>query len=249
MARTQEWQRERRRQELPEEDRWERDVAAARGDQRWPQVQPEDLEFGEERRPIVNPYAVVALVAALIMVFPVAIVFGMIAFTHPKGKSMATFALLLGFAEAAAVAGLVFMSGNTLDDLISKTDGAVTSQSMTAPQSSAVPQSTAAPSTVAPPTTTVSSAPSTTAAAVRKGAACSEPQAGLIGSGSDGGTLLCLSKSGKYEWSGPYNVGTGRYTEGETCDPSIAKTGRSAEGRALVCEASGDAGTWARWTS
>ncbi|MEV6280053.1 hypothetical protein [Nocardia sp. NPDC051832] len=248
MARTQEWQRERRRQELPEEDRWERDAAAARADQRWPQVQPEDLEFGEERRPVVNPYAIVALVAALLLLFPVAIVFGMIAFTHPKGKSMATFALLLGFAEAAAVASVVFMGGNTLDDLMSKTESPAVTQSMTAAQSSAVPQSTAAPATTAP-TIAPSSAPATTPAVVRKGASCSESQAGMIGASSDGGTLLCLAKSGKHEWSGPYNVGTGRYTEGETCDPSLAKTGRSAEGRALVCEASGDAGAWARWTS
>ncbi|MEU8901718.1 hypothetical protein [Nocardia sp. NPDC048505] len=245
MARTQEWQRERRRQELPaEEDRWERDrMALERGEQRWPQVQPEDLDFGEERRPIVNPYAIVALVAALLVLFPVAIVFGMIAFSHPKGKGMATLALLLGFAEAAAVAGLFLMGGDTLQDLVDKAEGSTTtSQPAPATQSAAVPQSTAAP-TAAP-----TLAPSSSAAApvsARKGAACTEAQAGLIGSGADGGTLLCLAKSGKYEWSGPYNVGTARYTEGEACDPDIAKTGRSPEGRALVCES----GAWARWTS
>ncbi|MEV0248312.1 hypothetical protein AB0H76_17075 [Nocardia sp. NPDC050712] len=247
MARTQEWQRERRRQELPAEDRWEREQQE-RAEGRWPQVQAEDLEFGEERKPVVNPYAIVALVAALLLLFPVAIVFGMIAYTHPKGKSMATFALLLGFAEAAAIAGLFLMSGNALQDLVSGSESTVTTSAMASAQGSAVPQSTAAPTTAAP-TTTEASAPASTTAAVRKGAGCSEAQAGLIGAGGDGGTLLCLAKSGKYEWSGPYNVGTGRFTEGEPCQPSIAKTGRSAEGRALVCEAGDDSGSWTRWTS
>ncbi|MFC9894900.1 hypothetical protein ACFVMC_14535 [Nocardia sp. NPDC127579] len=239
MARTQEWQRERRRQELPEDDRWG-ERAPERGDQRWPQVPSEDLEFGEERRPIVNPYAIVALVAALLALFPVAIVFGLIAYSHPKGKSMATLALVLGVAEAGAVAALVLMSGNTLQDLVNKTETSVAAQPVT--QGSAVPQSTAAQPTAEPTTTT--SAP-TTPAVVRKGSACTAAQAGLIGSAADGGTLLCLSKSDKHEWTGPYNVGTGRYTEDEACDPSIAKTGRTAEGRALVCES----GAWAPWTT
>lgn len=40
-------------------------------------------------------------------------------------------------------------------------------------------------------------------------------------------------------------MGTGPYTEDEACDPSIAKTGRTVEGRALVCES----GAWAAWTT
>ncbi|MBF6332297.1 hypothetical protein [Nocardia transvalensis] len=106
-----------------------------------------------------------------------------------------------------------------------------------------MPQSTAAAPVIEPSTTTAS-AP-TTPAVVRKDASCTEAQAGLIGSASDGGTLLCLGKSGKHEETGPYNVGTGRYTKDEACDPSIAKTGRTAEGRALVFES----GAWAAWTT
>jgi hypothetical protein len=52
----------------------------------------------------VNPYAVVALVAGLLGLFPVAIVFGMLAFTHRGGRGLAVSALVLGALE---IVGLV----------------------------------------------------------------------------------------------------------------------------------------------
>ncbi|WP_280511621.1 hypothetical protein [Nocardia farcinica] len=229
MARTQEWQ---------DSEPWP---------QAWPDEHEPDDPFPPEPRPMVNPYAVIALVAALLALFPVAIVFGLIAFGHPRGRAMATFAVLLGLAEVATLAALVLMSGNLLSDGLTRADDLV------------APQSTAG-STAAPPTTTPTPPPASTAPTalptaeapvVRKGAACTAAQLGMIGSAADGGTLLCLgdpATEGVYRWSGPYHVGTGVYEPGETCDPGIAKSGRTADGRALVCEGGARDAAWVRWT-
>ncbi|MBO0856677.1 MAG: hypothetical protein J2P18_23255, partial [Nocardia sp.] len=65
-----------------------------------------------EVQPIVNPYAIVALIAALVALFPVAIVFAFISFSHPRGRLMAMCALLLGVLEmAVGVALLLALTG------------------------------------------------------------------------------------------------------------------------------------------
>jgi hypothetical protein len=55
----------------------------------------------------INPYAVVALVAALLGLFPVAIVFGLLAFTHRGGRGLAVSALMLGVLEIVALIGVL----------------------------------------------------------------------------------------------------------------------------------------------
>ncbi|MEU2256967.1 hypothetical protein [Nocardia xishanensis] len=224
MARTQQWQ---------ERERWP---------EAWPDEGDPDDPHPYESRPIVNPYAIVALVAALLALFPVAIVFGFIAFSHPRGRVMACFALLLGAAEVAAVAGFFVMAGNVLPDTVSRAGQATTT---TTAQVTTV-ATTSAPATVAPPPPATTTQP-----AARKGGACTETQAALIGSAADGGTLLCLANAAAesgYQWSGPYNVGTGVYEAGSKCDSSVAKTGRTSDGRALVCETQGRGGVWVLWT-
>ncbi|WP_067862202.1 hypothetical protein [Nocardia shimofusensis] len=223
----------------------------------WPQAWPEDQDpedpFIADSRPIVNPYAVIALVAALLALFPVAIVFGLIAFGHPRGRAMATFAVLLGIAEAAAVAAVVVLTGSSLTDTLADLEDA-TATGTTVTATSTADQTTAAQ---APPAELPSARPtpaSTTEEAplVRKGAACTAGQLGMIGSAVDGGTLLCLEAagaSGAHQWSGPYNIGTGVFEPGRTCDETIAKSGRTADGRALVCESQGTEGVWVRWTN
>lgn len=196
-------------------------------------------------RPIVNPYAVIALVAALLLVFPVALVFGLIAFSHPRGRVMATFALLLGAAQVAAVAAFFLLPGSLLPETDFLSGGSTPPPPSTVVVTSVV---TATP-TAAPP-----AAPAPTAAVptVRKGASCDADDVGAIGTAEDGGTLLCLETSGArggYQWSGPYHVGTGLFEPGERCDPSIARTGRTAENRALVCESGTGGQTWTEWTS
>ncbi|WP_156370913.1 hypothetical protein [Nocardia arizonensis] len=234
MARMQQWE-ERDRWREPEEER----RLDARGEQRWPQ---RGEEPAEEMLPIVNPYAIVALVAALLLLFPVALVFGLIAFGYPKGRGMATFALLLGAVEAAAVVAFIVLNGSSLTDSLPRTDQSVAAQ--TVAPATAAPATTAAPTTAALPTVTTAA---TTQVTARKGGSCTAAQVGAIGLGSDGGTLLCLKANGDYQWAGPYNVGTGQFEAGTTCDPTVSKTGRTTDGRALVCEGSGRTGTWVRW--
>ncbi|MEV0296861.1 hypothetical protein [Nocardia sp. NPDC050710] len=238
MARMQQW-------EERERERWSEPAEEDPGE-RWPQVRLEERGRGRgDAKPIVNPYAIVALVAALLALFPVAIVFGLIAFGHPKGRGMATFAVLLGLAEAGAIAAFVVLTGQTFSDGLIRAEQPVIAQTV------AVPATTAAPTTPVPTTTSTPTVTATPQVVGRKGAACPEDQLGQIGQGADGGTLLCLSvagTSGGYQWSGPFNVGTGQFEAGTKCDPSVSKTGRTTDGRALVCEGSGRSGTWVRWT-
>jgi hypothetical protein len=58
----------------------------------------------------INPYAVVALVAALLGVFPVAIVFGLLAFSHRGGRGLAVSALVLGVLEIVALIGVLVVA-------------------------------------------------------------------------------------------------------------------------------------------
>ncbi|MFI7000916.1 DUF4190 domain-containing protein [Nocardia sp. NPDC050175] len=237
-----------------QDDRW----PAAGEEEQWVEQEPEERwqEPAPSRRrtgrlrveipPIVNPYAIVALVAALVGLFPVAIVFGFIAFSHPRGRVMAMFALLIGVAEVTALAGLVVVSGNMLPDSLTRADKSVASLSATATVNQ-LPQPTA---TVAPtPVATTTASPSTTNQSnLKKGASCTEGQVGQIGSGADGGTLICLGSGSSYLWAGPYTVSTVVQQAGAKCDGTAAKTGRTADGRALVCEPATRSGTWVLWT-
>ncbi|WP_433665032.1 hypothetical protein ACQPW1_24270 [Nocardia sp. CA-128927] len=253
------------RAERRESERW----PAAGQDDRWPAageeeqwVEPEPEERWQEpapsrRRtgrlrveipPIVNPYAIVALVAALIGLFPVAIVFGFIAFSHPRGRVMAMFALLIGVAEVTALAGLVVVSGNMLPDSLTRTDKTAAASASAPATVNQLPQPTAAvpPSPVA---TTTASPSTTNQSNLKKGASCADGQVGQIGSAADGGTLICLLGSGgSYQWAGPYTVATAVQQPGAKCDGTTAKTGRTADGRALVCEPATRSGTWVLWT-
>ena len=60
----------------------------------------------------INPYAVIALVAALVGLFPVAIVFGILAFGRPTGRGIAIAALVIGVIEALVI-GVVAYSAST----------------------------------------------------------------------------------------------------------------------------------------
>ncbi|NKY85386.1 DUF4190 domain-containing protein [Nocardia veterana] len=222
----------------PEEDRWD----SAPGRRRTGRLRV-------EVPPIVNPYAIVALVAALLGLFPVAIVFGLIAFSHPRGRVMAMSALLLGLAEVLILAAALVLSGIALPHTTLRTvPAALSTDTGTATTTTthpvvptttvATPSSTAAPTTTAAPTGPVSAA---------KGEVCTQAQAALIGAATDGSTLLCLHGSGGYRWTGPYSVSTAVYEGGAKCDPTIDKTARTPDGHALVCEGQGRTSIWSLW--
>ncbi|WP_218720026.1 hypothetical protein [Nocardia sp. MH4] len=232
MARYDEWDDD------PEEDvndrRW--------NGQRWPHATPEDGGAGAGRadQPRVNPYAMIALAAALVLLFPIAIVFGLLSFGHPRGRGMAVFALLLGSTEVAALAtvGLVLFGGLDLDVPTLAQETTVTSVSTTVP-------SHGAPSATPTGTVPVLSPAGTV---VEKGTPCSADRAGLLGVAADGATLLCLRADGAYTWSGPFRVSGSYYTEGTRCDPTVDKSGRTSDNHALVCEGKAGAGSWVPWT-
>lgn len=210
--------------------------------QRWPHATPEDGGQGGRRadQPRVNPYAMVALAAALVLLFPIAIVFGLLSFGHPRGRGMALFALLLGIAEVAAVAavGLVVFGGLELEvPTLAKTTTAVSVTTTTLPSQGA-PTATGTVPVVSPAAGGV----------VEKGTPCSADRAGLLGVAADGATLLCLRAEGNYTWSGPFKVSGSYYTAGERCDPSIDKSGRTSDNHALVCEGKAGTGSWVPWT-
>ncbi|MEV3964117.1 hypothetical protein AB0M34_25045 [Nocardia sp. NPDC050193] len=242
--------------------------------ERWPEVPPDPDEepprTGRRRddyddwsaqpppsdeRPIVNPYAIVALVAALILVFPVAIVFGLIAFGHPRGRFMACTALLLGVGEVALLAALVLAPRETPGGVFSRVGDAVGevtgAQGATESSASAASGTSASAPTSSPgrSATTESSVPASRAGAATPPAAevdtaCPEPA--LLGVAADGGTLLCLTDSASvtgYQWSGPYRVAETVRAKGASCTGTA--TARTAAGYALVCEN----GTWTLWSS
>ncbi|WP_280232828.1 hypothetical protein [Nocardia cyriacigeorgica] len=253
-------------------------------DERWPEVQHDtdtararrgrgvaldehDDEYEQEwsraaadepgPRRIVNPYAVIALVAALLLLMPVAIVFGLIAFSHPRGRVMALSALALGLIEAAIIAGLILVPGDLLSDVVSRTGTLASTQtsqsvlaaSATGPTGPAPDTNTAPPETA--PTGASTSGPAVAAtptAALRT--AC--PEAGLIGTAADGSTLLCLTTATSttgFQWKGPYTVSEIIGEGGTSCTPGVAATARTADGRALVCEGQGRGATWVLWTA
>ncbi|WP_040835284.1 hypothetical protein [Nocardia brevicatena] len=209
-----------------------------------------------DRHPVVNPYAIVALAAALLLMFPVAVVFGLLAFGHPRGKLMATTAVLLGAAEVAAVVALIVLPGAPISELMSRVENHLAQGTGTAvyePPATSTPEQNAE---VPIPTGTATSEPpadSTTATeqatVAESGVSC--PRAGLIGTTAAGTTLLCLSDSSSrtgYRWTGPYRVADDIEETGSPCRGD-ATTARTVDGRALVCEKTNSGGIWALWTS
>ncbi|MEV5832514.1 DUF4190 domain-containing protein [Nocardia sp. NPDC052112] len=250
MARTDNRERERWPEAQPEE--YDAETAAIGRwpdpdpNDRWPEVEPPARRAPRAGRlrvevpPIVNPYAIVALVAALLGLFPVAIVFGFIAFSHPRGKTMAVCALLLGVLEVVAIAGYVVLSGSNFSDALSGVNRTPVVSSVSLP--STIAQTAVVPPSVAPTTVvTPPSATSTSQVTPKKGTVCTEP--GRIGTGTDGTTLLCLASGGVYQWNGPYTVGGTVAEPGGKCDGS-AKSARTADGRAVTCESK----VWVLWT-
>ncbi|WP_280459808.1 hypothetical protein [Nocardia carnea] len=230
-----------------------------------PQQEPEDLDYPDDSpfdtdRPIVNPYAVVALVAALVLLFPVALVFGLIAFTHPRGRFMAFAAFLLGAFEAALLVAFVVLPDNRVSDIYARVGDALGVSAGSEAAAGGPPENTVGSATAvsipAPPSAPPAppSRPSITRAApeiaapvaAEQDTACPEPA--LIGAAADGTTLLCLAGTGSvtgYQWSGPYRVDAAVRDEGGECTAGVGATARTTAGQALVCED----GTWVLWVS
>ncbi|UOG23743.1 DUF4190 domain-containing protein (plasmid) [Gordonia amicalis] len=102
----------------------------------------------------INAYAVISLVAALLGLFPVAIVFGVLAFTRPAGRGIAIAGLLIGILELAALLLAFFgVASAFTDDSDSNTTAA---SSVYEPS---IPTAETTSTTTAVPTSTTMEAP------------------------------------------------------------------------------------------
>ncbi len=222
-----------------ETDEWSDDA----DDERWPITESEDERWESARRraatpraedrPIVNPYAIIALAAALLGLVPVAIVFGLLAFAHPKGRFMATISVLLGVVEAAVLAGVITIMGARFPHNLSSGTSTV--------------EVTTTAMTAQPTTTTVAPTTAVTPPEVVAGSACTQAQSALIGQTADGTTMICLHSTNGYRWSGPYTLSPTAHDAGSPCIAGSDKGARTSDGHAVVCERSGSATTWALW--
>ncbi|MFD3595118.1 hypothetical protein ACFWU5_20545 [Nocardia sp. NPDC058640] len=208
--------------------------------QRWPQVSSDGSVGGRRSEPPrVNPYAMVALAAALVLLFPIAVVFGLLSFGHPRGRGIAVLALLLGLSEAAVAVAIGLSVFGGLDVEVPK----LAQAAATTPVSVT---SYGSPSATNPvPVTSVVEKGSI----VEKGTECAPEKAGLLGVAADGATLLCLRGPSGHHWSGPFRVSGSYYTAGAKCDPSVDKSGRTSDNHALVCEGKAGTGVWTPWIS
>ncbi|WP_067688916.1 hypothetical protein [Nocardia jejuensis] len=205
--------------------------------------------------PIVNPYAVIALVAALLLLFPIAIVFALISFTYPRGRGMAAWALILGCLQLGTVATIVLVGGNALNEL-SSTFSAASSQSTTHTTQSPTALETRPPavpfSAETAPETTAPSATTTAPTRPANRSPCSEPLA--ITTGADGNAMVCSGGGGvsRPVWQ---TTGTplqpGIHDEGDTCNPSTTtQFGQNSAGHVVQClnpqgqPGLGSSGTW-----
>jgi hypothetical protein len=188
----------------------------------------------------------VALVAAGLGLFPVAILFGLAALSRRGGRFITMLAILLGLLEIGAVAAVIMAPGHTLSGFTvnvsrSGVDAAVTRSHPAAPNSAALPATLA---TAGP------AAPVLPWGAPVAGAACPKSLALLL-TPTDSGPLICYASSptGSYVWSGAQPMAAGVHAKGDACDPAqvLGFVGRTADDRALSCKGNGHAGSWQDW--
>ncbi|WP_052083250.1 MULTISPECIES: DUF4190 domain-containing protein [Nocardiaceae] len=195
----------------------------------------------------INPYAVIALVAALLGLFPVAIVFGILAFWRPAGRGLAIAAVVLGAIEALVVATVVygFGTGLTADD---STNAAVYQDySLPATPAEAPPASVVVPSLTTPPAaeTTIEMTEEPPLALPAVDESC-DPAVDNHATSSDGTFLKCAyagRSTARWVRSAPIIA----YAEqGESCDPSAPGIAVSPDGVDMVCVSNGvvDDGYW-----
>lgn len=209
----------------------------------------------------INVYAVISLVAALLGLFPVAIVFGILAFTRPAGRGVAIAGLVLGILELVALLLVFFGIANAFTD-----DSDSSSAAQTVTSSVFEPFTSTEEATQAPVTTTQTEAeaeaeaetpsptPTETEPSPASGPAlnetCSEGQVNALATDvNTGNNIVCafLGSGGGYKWVQSAPVSSGTHERGDSCDPATDKVGRSTGGTALLCVAdpSGNgAGSW-----
>jgi hypothetical protein len=199
--------------------------------------------------PPINAYAVISLVAALVGLFPVAIVFAILAFWRPGGRGVAIAGLIIGLLELAAVLAIVSGVGNALqDDPIDFTSAATTTLSAptTAPDPTTTPDAPLPPSessTIPSPTTDEYLATEVPAESVTLGEYCASRGESMPA--ADGSTAYCsrLAGTDAYVWSGNPTVASNPDLQ-QTLDNSTGGSARAGEPcYDETAQADGDQGT------
>lgn len=209
-----------------------------------------DLSKGTAQRPPdpINPYAVISLVAALLGLFPVAIVFGILAFWRPAGRGIAIAGLVLGVLEALATAAVVYSAGTAFDsDTVSEDATASEYFSMPAelPTITSPPLTTAAPATTVDETTSVEETEAAEPAPAVNGDC--DPSVDNHATAADGTFLKCTyAGSTRAHWVRSVPI-IGTASEGDWCDPSVTGLAVSPQCQDLFCVTNSrtGGGTWA----
>jgi hypothetical protein len=194
-----------------------------------------------------NPYAVIALVAALLGLFPVAIVFGILAFWRPAGRGVAIAGLVLGAIEAIVVATVVygFGTGLTADDSTNAT--VYQDYSLPATPLEAPPTTVIVPSLTTPPPaeTTIGATEEPPLALPAVDDHC-DPAVDNHATSSDGTFLKCAyagRSTARWVRSAPIIAYA---DQGASCDPSARGIAVSSGGVDMVCVSNGggEGGYW-----
>lgn len=210
-------------------------------------------DSGQTLTPI-NPYAVIALVAALVGLFPVAIVFAILAFWRPGGRGVAIAGLILGVIEALIAALVVYGFGTGLRAEDSTAATVYQDYSLPATPLQAPPTIFTVPSLTTPPAAATSEqevpteAPTTSAAAVPAIDEPCDPSIDNHATSADGTFLKCAyagRTTARWVQSAPIIAYA---DQGTACDPSTRGIAVSPEGVDMVCVSNSVDGQGGYWT-
>ncbi|MDI9897983.1 DUF4190 domain-containing protein [Rhodococcus sp. IEGM 1381] len=198
-----------------------------------------DLTKGGDRAAgPVNPYAVISLVAALLGLFPVAIVFAILAFWRPAGRGIAFAGLAIGVIELLVVATFLYGFGS-LTPSNSASSETFTPYSVPATAMLTVPSAT----TALPPAETTVDATEVPVASLPKVDGPCDPSTDNHDTSADGTFLKCTyagSTSARWVQSAP--IIDGNAEAGSACDPTVRGIAVSPDGFDMFCVSDGAEG-------
>ncbi|OZE88842.1 hypothetical protein CH298_16590 [Rhodococcoides fascians] len=195
-----------------------------------------DLTEGDNRATEpVNPYAVISLVAALLGLFPVAIVFGILAFWRPAGRGIAVAGLAIGVIELLVVATVVYGFGSLTPSTPASVE-TIVPYSLPATALFTVPPTTEPPT---PVETTVDATGAPSAALPEVDGPC-DPGVDNHGTSADGTFLKCTyAGSTRAHWVQSAPIIDGNAEAGSECDPAARGIALSPDGFDMFCVSDG----------
>ncbi|RRQ26209.1 DUF4190 domain-containing protein [Rhodococcus sp. Eu-32] len=194
-----------------------------------------------------QPYAVIALVAALLGLFPVAIVFGILVFWRPGGRGLAIAGLAFGVIEALLAAIVVYGLGAGLTAEDSTASTAFQDYSLPATPMSPPPTVFTVPSlTTLPPAPTTTRVPDEPVPVLPVVDQTCDPAVDNHATAADGTFMKCAyagRSTARWVQSAPIIAYA---DQSSACDPSVRGIAVSPEGLDMVCVSNldSDGGYW-----